>query len=162
MALTGASSAPVLRNAEYIGKLAKDKLWEYRIVVIPKINQGEIQPLTEFIASIDPTLPVCFLAFRPNFALENHAGADLRIMDECVEIAAQAGLQNAYWSGHAGIAGKIEKIGVEMEPHYRLKETQMAGSYAHYAGCQTHPRNCCNCTSNQTCNLKKYIPGRST
>jgi hypothetical protein len=94
--------------------------------------------------------------------LENHVGADLRLMDECVEIAAQAGLQNAYWSGHAGIAGKIEKIGVEIELNYRLKETQLAGSYAHYAGCRTHPRNCCSCSSNQTCNLKKYIPGRST
>ncbi len=161
-ALTGTPGAPVLRNAEHIGKHAKDKLWEYRIVVIPKINQGEIPFLSEFIASIDPGLPVCFLAFRPNFALENHVGAHLRLMDECVEIAVQAGLQNVYWSGHAGIAGKIDQINVEMEQNYRLKETRIAGSYAHYAGCQTHPRNCCNCASNQTCNLKKYIPGRST
>jgi pyruvate formate lyase activating enzyme len=162
MALTGASSAPVLRNAEYIGKLARDKLWEYRIVVIPKINQGEISFFSEFIASIDPGLPVCFLAFRPNFALENHVGADLRLMDKCVEIAAQAGLQNVYWSGHAGIAGKIDHINVDMQKHYRLKESQMAGTYADHAGCLMHPRNCCDCTSNQTCNLKKYIPGRST
>jgi pyruvate formate lyase activating enzyme len=162
MALTGASSAPVLRNAEYIGKLARDKLWEYRIVVIPKINQGEISFFSEFIASIDPELPVCFLAFRPNFALESHVGADLRLMDKCVEIAAQAGLQNVYWSGHAGIAGKIDHINVDMQKHYRLKESQMAGTYADHAGCLMHPRNCCDCTSNQTCNLKKYIPGRST
>jgi pyruvate formate lyase activating enzyme len=162
MALTGASSAPVLRNAEYIGKLARDKLWEYRIVVIPKINQGEISFFSEFIASIDPELPVCFLAFRPNFALENHVGAPVGLMDECVEIAAQAGLQNVYWSGHAGIAGKIDHINVDMQKHYRLKESQMAGTYADDAGCLTHPRNCCDCTSNQTCNLKKYIPGRST
>lgn len=162
LALTGASCAPVLRNAEYIGKHAKDKLWEYRIVVIPKINEDEIQPLTEFIASIDPTLPVCFLAFRPNFALENHAGADLELMDRCVEIATRCGLQNAYWFGHTGIAGKIDNIGVEIERHYRLKEAQLAGTYAHYGGCQKLPRNCCNCSSNQTCKLKKYIPRRST
>jgi pyruvate formate lyase activating enzyme len=162
LALTGASCAPVLRNAEYIGKHAKDKLWEYRIVVIPKINESEIQPLAEFIASIDPTLPVCFLAFRPNFVLENHAGTDLELMDRCVEIATQCGLQNAYWSGYTGIAGKIENIGVEIEKRYRLKEAQMAGASAYYAGCQTHPRNCCNCSSNQACKLKKYIPTRST
>ena len=28
LALTGASSRPVLRNAEYIGRHAKDRLWE--------------------------------------------------------------------------------------------------------------------------------------
>jgi pyruvate-formate lyase-activating enzyme len=40
-----------------------------------EINEQDIKPLTEFIAGIDSSLPVCFLAFRPNFALENHPGA---------------------------------------------------------------------------------------
>jgi pyruvate formate lyase activating enzyme len=53
LALTGASSAPVLRNAEYIDHFARDKLWEYRILVIPKINGEEIDPLCSFIADID-------------------------------------------------------------------------------------------------------------
>jgi pyruvate formate lyase activating enzyme len=110
LALTGAYAKPVLKNAEFIARHAKNKLWEYRIVVIPKINALEIQPLTEFIASIDPTLPVCFLAFRPNFVFENHPGATLRRMDRCVEIAEQSGLKNVYWSGHAGISGKILDI----------------------------------------------------
>ncbi len=162
LALTGAHSAPVLRNAEFVGKYAKDKLWEYRIVVIPEVNEGEIQPLTDFIASIDLSLPVCFLAFRPNFILENHAGADLRIMDRCVDIATQAGLVNAYWSGHAGIAGKKKKIDGQIEKRYRLKEAQVAGTYAYFAGCPTHPRNCRNCASNQTCEIKKYTPAKST
>ena len=42
LALTGVSSGPVLRNAKYIGKYAKGKLWEYRILVIPKLNENEI------------------------------------------------------------------------------------------------------------------------
>ena len=71
-ALTGAPSEPVLRNAEYIAKHARDKLWEYRILVVPGIvDVEEIQAICEFIASMDPTLPVCFLVFRPNLCWIN-------------------------------------------------------------------------------------------
>ena len=162
LALTGAYAKPVLKNAEFIARHAKNKLWEYRIVVIPKINALEIQPLTEFIASIDPTLPVCFLAFRPNFVFENHPGATLRRMDRCVEIAEQSGLKNVYWSGHAGILGKILDIDFEMKQSYRSNEAQLTGSYAKDAGCRTHPRNCSMCLSNLECKLKRYTPQKST
>lgn len=63
LALTGAFSNPVSRNAEYLGRYVKEKLWEYRIVVIPGINENEMKPLTEFIADIDSTLPVWFCNF---------------------------------------------------------------------------------------------------
>ena len=162
LALTGAYAAPVLRNAEIIARHARHKLWEYRIVVIPKINEDEIQPLSEFIVSIDPYLPVRFLAFRPNFALQNHPGAMLTLMDRCVEIAKQSGLKNAYWSGYAGISGKIIDIDVEMKKRYRSKQAQLAGSHAQEAGCQTHPRSCSTCPVNLKCNLKGYIPHKST
>jgi len=162
LALTGASAAPVLRNAEFIARHAKDKLWEYRVVAIPKINEDEIQPLAEFIAAIDPTLPVCFLAFRPNFVLENYPGATRSLMERCDEIAEQCGLKNAYWSGHPDISGKIVEIDFEMKQSYRSKEAKMAGSYAQNAGCRTHPRNCRMCPLNLECKLKRYIPQRST
>ena len=54
-------------NYKYIGCFAKDKLWEYRVLVIPKINEEEIEPLCCFISDIDADLPVRFLAFRPNY-----------------------------------------------------------------------------------------------
>ena len=157
-AITGAFSKPVLRNAEYIGRHAKDKLWEYRILVIPKINEDEIRQLTEFIADIDPSLPVCFLAFRPNFVLENHPGADRRLMDWCVGIAKDSGLENAYWSGHTGLPGTVLEIESEVGKRYGLKDAKLAGSYAFGAGCRTHPRGCSTCVVNQTCEIKRYIP----
>ena len=98
LALTGASSKPVLRNAEYIGRFAKEKLWEFRILVIPEINETKIKPLCSFIADIDVDLPVCFLAFRPNYVLEHHPGAPAELMEYCVAIAQQSGLKNVKWS----------------------------------------------------------------
>ncbi|UCF83355.1 MAG: radical SAM protein [Desulfobacteraceae bacterium] len=157
-ALTGAFSKPVLRNAEYIGKYEKEKLWEYRILVIPKINEDEIRQLTEFIADIDPSLPLCFLAFRPNFVLENHPGADTRLMDWCVSIAKDSGLENAYWSGHTGLPGTVLHIEKEVGKRYGSKDAKLAGSYAFGAGCRTHPRGCSTCFVNQTCEIKRYSP----
>jgi pyruvate formate lyase activating enzyme len=160
LALTGTSSKPVLRNAEYIGRYARDRLWEYRVVVIPEITEGEIKPLTEFIANIDPSLTVCFLAFRPNFVLENHPGAKKRLMQSCVQIAKDSGLKNVYWSGHPNIPGRSTNLESKTRDDYSLHGAQVAGSYALSAGCQTHPRGCSRCMLNQTCQIKAYIPKR--
>lgn len=67
--------------------MPRGKLCEYRILVIPGINEEEIKALAEFMADIDSALAVCFFAFRPNFILENHSGEDLILMDKCVAIA---------------------------------------------------------------------------
>jgi pyruvate formate lyase activating enzyme len=162
LALTGVSSKPVLRNAEYIGKHAKGKLWEYRILVIPRINETEIRPLTEFIANVDPSLPVCFLAFRPNFALENHPGASRHLMEQCVAIARDAGLENASWSGHTDLPGEVADRSSEMGARYQSEDARLAGTYALHAGCNTHPRGCAACHSNQACQIKTYIPKIAT
>lgn len=162
LALTGTSSVPILRNAEYIGKYARDRLWEYRIVVIPKINESEIKPLTEFIASIDPSLPVSFLAFRPNFVLEFHPGADRQLMERCVDIAWLSGLKNVYWSGYTDISGKVADVKNDPKQTYLSDEARLSGSYALYGGCQAHLRDCKACRFNQECQVKKYIPRLST
>jgi pyruvate formate lyase activating enzyme len=158
LALTGVSRGPVLRNAASIAKYAKEKLWEYRIVVIPKINEAEVRPLVEFIADIDSSLPVCFLAFRPNFCLESHPGASRHLMDTCVDIAQSAGLTKAYWAGHTGIPGKILETDTEREGLHTSNGARRASAYAHYAGCTSQSRNCLDCVDHQRCRLKQYIP----
>ena len=156
LALTGASSEPVLRNAKYIGRFAKDKLREYRILVIPKINEDEIEPLCCFIADIDADLPVCFLAFRPNYVLEHHPGAASKLMDRCVDIAQKSGLKNAYWSGQTGIYGAVSAPQEKVVSAYQMDGARLAGAYA--AGCRTHARHCTNCSSHQACPVKSYVP----
>jgi len=158
LALTGTTSGPALRNAEYIGKNARAKLWEYRIVVIPKVNEEEIRPLVEFIAEIDPSLPVCFLAFRPNFVLESHPGPSPWLMDKCVHIARETGLTGAYWCGHPSISGTVTAIDTRVRGLYGSEAAELAASYALRAGCHSHPRECLACTSNQACKVKRYIP----
>jgi pyruvate formate lyase activating enzyme len=160
LALTGGSAVPVLRNAEHIAKYAKEKLWEYRILVIPKINEDEIEPITGFLADIDSSLPVCFLAFRPNFVLEHHPGASTGLMKKCVSIAKAAGLKHAYWAGYTDIPGVLRDLESGMENSYGSEGARMAGSYALAAGCETLPRGCATCSANQSCAIKQYLPAR--
>lgn len=160
--LTGASSDPVLRNAEFIGRSARDQLWEYRILVIPRINEEEIVSLAKFIAAIDSSLPVCFLAFRPNFALASHLGASRPLIDRCVETAMRSGLENVYWSGHTGIPGTVLDSQDPVSSGYGSKGSQLAATYAWAAGCRTWSRDCSNCRSSQECKVKRFVPERVT
>jgi pyruvate formate lyase activating enzyme len=157
-ALTGAPVAPVLRNARIIGTTAKDQLWEFRILVIPGINETDIRPLCQFIAGMDTCLPVCFLCFRPNFVLEHHPGAASELMERCVKIASDCGLENVHWSGFPGLPGESKPICDEVQAHYGNENARLAASYAHAAGCTTHPRDCGACPQNQNCALKSYRP----
>ena len=90
-AITGAPAGPVLRNAEIVARTAKEKIWEYRIVAIPEVNEEDIEPLCRFLASISEELPVAFLAFRPNFVFDEHPGATTELMNKCLELSKDAG-----------------------------------------------------------------------
>jgi len=151
--LTGAPVESVLKNAEYIGKKAKEKIWEFRIMVIPKIHKKEIQSLCEFIAGIDTALPVCFLAFRPNFVMASHSGATFELMEYCIETARKTGIENVHWSGTVDIEGENQ----------RFDGIDLAQSYAEMGGCiQKHSRNCKTCVNIDKCRIKKHVPSRST
>lgn len=144
-ALTGAPVDPVLRNAEYVAKNAKDKLWEFRYLLIPGINEDDVRPLAEFLADIDEEVPLNFLAFRPNFVLEDHRGAARKEMESAVKTAESAGLKDVSWSGRCGIPGKDIEYGDDA-----------ANKIAENVGCVAHPRDCGGCSINNNCPIKKY------
>lgn len=158
-ALTGAPVEPVLRNAEYIAENAKETLWEFRVLVIPQLNETEIRPIAEFLGRIDEELPLNFLAFRPNFALEDHPGASTELMEKAVETAKEAGLKNVSWSGRPDIPGTPLEGRAE---EYEREGAKLAGNYAKRLGCTTHPRDCGSCPYQQRCPIKKYRAKRQT
>jgi pyruvate formate lyase activating enzyme len=157
-AMTGAPAAPVLRNAAIMAR-NKDRLWEFRILVVPGVNEDEVRPLCEFLAGIDPSVPVCFLAFRPNFVLEDHPGATTGVMDRAVSEAKRGGLERAYWSGRAGLPGEVT---AERHHAYDRPGAQVAGAYAAALGCTTHPRDCLECSRTHSCPVKGHVPRRRT
>lgn len=160
-AITGAPVEPVLRNAEIVAKTARGKLWEYRIVVIPEVNEEDIHFICRFLASFSKDLPVAFLAFRPNFVLDEHPGASRELMRRCVEQAKTVGLRNVASAGVTDIRGKIGVVSDKVAEPYNRKGARIAASYARSKGCTTHPRDCSGCSSMNMCPIKRYIPQRS-
>ena len=160
-AITGAPVEPVLRNAEIVAKTALEKLWEFRIVAIPEVNEEDIDPLCRLLASISRDLPVCFLSFRPNYVLDEHRGASRELMQSCLEKAKSAGLKRVSYAGVTGITGKEGGSSKKVEDFYERQGARIAASYALLKGCPTHPRDCGACPSMSNCPLKRYIPFRN-
>ncbi len=156
--MTGAPAAPVLRNAVTMAAHA-ERLWEFRVLVVPGINEGEMEPLCRFIAELGRDLPVAFLAFRPNFVLEGHAGASTSLMQRAVAIARDCGLRRAQWHGRADLPGVVA---AEPQPGYVSAGGQLAGGYAASIGCRTHPRDCGGCALCHECPIKRHRPRRRT
>jgi len=157
-AITGAPVEPVLRNARIVAEEAKDRLWEFRITVIPQVNEEDIGPLCHFLAEISPDPSVCFLAFRPNYIMEEHPGATMELMQRCVDFAKEAGLRNVTWSGVTDLPGTTCSLRPEVEKTYERSGARMAASYALTSGCPTHLRDCGACPCNNRCPVKAYIP----
>jgi len=145
-AMTGAPSGPVLANARRMAR-HPEKLWEFRVLVVPGFNTGEIPGICSFIAGLNPDLPVCFLAFRPNFYLEELRGATVQEMEEAVRTARECGLRNVTWSGRPGIPGKPPR------PH-------MAATVD--LPCPQRPRTCGGCPLLPSCPISLYHPSRTT
>ncbi|MFX0206672.1 MAG: radical SAM protein [Candidatus Hodarchaeota archaeon] len=163
--LTGADNEPVLRNIEVLAKTAPEKLWEFRIVPIPKIiDHKEIQGVCQFIADFSPDLPVSFLAFRPNFVLDSFSGASSRFIDKMVDIAHKCGLKKVTGVGFPNIPGVLP-TSVNTFPYrgkYSQKQARLAGEAVFNVGCRTHLRHCGNCGKKLSCPLRSYIPVRTT
>ncbi len=155
-ALTGAPVEPVLRNARILVERAPEKLWEFRILVIPGISESEIPPLMRFLASLDRKVPVCFLAFRPNFVLQDHPGAPKALLDWCVDQAFKAGLVRVTWSGLADLPGEGISCDSKYDESYELPQAKLAATYAGRLGCPTHPRDCGSCSRKQSCPIKRF------
>jgi len=146
--LTGAPVKPVLKNAKKVAEEAKEKLWEFRYLLIPGVND-DVELLARFLSDIDETLPLNFLSFRPNFVMEDYPGVKEEDMIEAVKIAKRTGLQNVSWSGRTDLPGKVD-----------MKEersgAQIAGDMAEEIGCINRPRDCASCENVFSCPVKNY------
>jgi pyruvate formate lyase activating enzyme len=151
-AVTGAPVEPVLKNAELLMKKARTKIRVIRTVVIPEINDRDVENIAEFIASIDPTVSYRIVGFRPNFLLYYHPGPTEKMMENLTRKAKAKGLQDVSWSGYYPKAisplirrktnGNVNKIS---------RSAKNAYSYLSLSGCSAVQRNCGKCPYRQNC-----------
>ncbi len=152
-AVTGAPVEPVLRNAEYLIKNGRSKIRAFRTIVIPGINDDEIEDIAEFIASIDPTVPLRIIPFRPNYILYYHPGPTRERMEEIGRaVSARSGLENVWWGGYY----PVESARRAVETAQSLEGMQHRGAklalaYSRLAGCISTTRNCGECPLRANC-----------
>lgn len=142
--LTGAPVNPVLRNASYVVEHALEKVYEFRVVVVPGFLDEAVQ-IAAFLAGLSEDAPVCYLAFRPNFVLDEARGITMPELEYVVQAAKRYGLKQVEWAGLPGIPG--DKEGKEFQ------------NLAAKAGCTRAKNRLCRCTQ---CHLVEYTPKRRT
>ncbi len=141
--LTGAPVTPVLRNVEYTIEHALNKVYEFRVVVLPGLLEEAVN-IAAFLADLSEDAPLCYLAFRPNFVLDTSRGITLSELDTVTEAAKGYGLKTVNWAGLPNIPGD-KKIDFQ--------------ELAAKAGCKKVKNRVCTCTE---CALKMYNPQRRT
>jgi pyruvate-formate lyase-activating enzyme len=150
-ALTGAEVEPVIRNLEHIVQRAPEKLWEVRVLVIPHLHDRDIEGLCNFLAGLDENLPLNFLAFRPNFVMNEHSWTSRKFMEQCILTAKKAGMRNTSWSGRTVEKSRSSSKQTDKPPSIAAMD------YAHSAGCiQTEKRSCGSCSSVNKCSVKRF------
>ena len=137
--LTGAPSAPVLRNAKVLATSARESIRVFRTVVIPGITDRQVLKIAAFIADVDPTIPYRLIGFRPNFILYYHPGPGRALMNDLTEQCKEIGLTDVAWSGY---------YPTEMPGG---SETEIAMQYLRRAGCPKYPRSCGECELRDQC-----------
>ncbi|MHC1626104.1 MAG: radical SAM protein [Methanoculleaceae archaeon] len=168
-AVTGAPVDPVLRNAGFLARHARDQIRVFRTVVIPGITDGEIPAIARFIASLDETIPYRLIGFRPNNVLYYHPGPSRRMMESLTEACRKEGLLDVEWSGYYPTA-TVEEIGNLagrlLDRYGGRREAAVGGAYAARLGCPTHPRDCGGCPLRDRCPAvlrepwRPYRPGK--
>jgi pyruvate formate lyase activating enzyme len=158
-AITGAPIKPVLRNIEYLIRNGRDKIRVIRTVVIPGINDNEIEKIAEFIASIDESIPYRIIGYRPNFILYYHPGPSRKLMEELTEKAKKKGLKNVDWSAYYPIEihEKILEISRKID-WCEKEEAKIAYAYLSLAGCIKKIRDCGSCELKNSCPAMLWRP----
>ena len=157
--LTGAPVEPVLKNAQYLIKNGRDKVRVIRTVVIPGINDIEVENIAKFIADLDPSIPYRLIGFRPNFMLYFHPGPSKQLMKELAEKAKKEGLENVSWSAY--YPSEVPRRVIELSKKIdwcEKEQTKLASAYLTLAGCAMQPRNCGRCGLRDSCPAMLWQP----
>jgi len=98
LALSGISNKKTYQNFEKLGKFHKKRpnppfLRASTLLVPHYITEDEIRSISEFIASVDKTIPYSLLAFYPHYLMSDIGFTSGRFAKKCYRIAKKAGLK---------------------------------------------------------------------
>ncbi|MGQ9586445.1 MAG: radical SAM protein [Anaerolineae bacterium] len=100
-ALTGVSSRQTLQNFTRLGKRARERpepppVVASTLLVPGYVDAQEVRRLAEFIAGVDPEIPLSLLGFHPNFFMPDLPCTSVRHAQEAEAAAREAGLRRVH------------------------------------------------------------------
>lgn len=116
-ALTGALNSQTLANfsrvAEFFGERPEVPLLVASVLLVPGyVDAEEVRPIAEFVASLNPEIPMSLLAFYPNCLMDDLPCTSWAHMERCVSAAKEAGVKTVHignrhllWPGDYGEEG---------------------------------------------------------
>ncbi|MFW5919369.1 MAG: AmmeMemoRadiSam system radical SAM enzyme [Halanaeroarchaeum sp.] len=92
----GSRLEPTLRGAEYL--LERDVHVELTYLTIPDLNDepAEIRDFAEWAANLDPSIPVHFTRFHPDYEMRDRPSTPLETLQLAHDIATDVGLEYVY------------------------------------------------------------------
>ncbi len=100
-ALTGAPNARTLENFAWVAGRFPARpevpLLVASILLVPgHVDVEEVRPLAQFIADLNPQIPLSLLAFHPNCLMDDLPCTSLAHMERCLRVAKEAGLTRVH------------------------------------------------------------------
>lgn len=97
-ALTGRDNRLVIENVKKIAKFIKERpevpLLTISLLLVPGyVDEYEIEGVCKFVAELNPEIPITFLAFHPDYLMDDLPPTSKRHMDNACKIAKQYGLK---------------------------------------------------------------------
>lgn len=97
--LTGSTNESILENFQIVSKRIKERpipplLIASTLLVPGYIDENEIRNISRFIASLNPDIPYCLLAFYPHFYMSDMPLTKRELAFQCLRIAKDEGLNN--------------------------------------------------------------------
>ncbi|MFP4530293.1 MAG: AmmeMemoRadiSam system radical SAM enzyme [Halodesulfurarchaeum sp.] len=92
----GSQLQPTLDSVERVAE--RDIHLEVTSLVIPDLNddRAELQEFVEWVAGIDPTIPVHFSRFHPDHEMRDRPPTPLETLESAHDVAVEAGLEYVY------------------------------------------------------------------
>ncbi|MFB6133181.1 MAG: AmmeMemoRadiSam system radical SAM enzyme [Halanaeroarchaeum sp.] len=92
----GSRLEPTLRGAEYL--LERDVHVELTYLTIPDLNddEGEIRDFAEWADGLDPSIPVHFTRFHPDYEMTDRPSTPIETLEMAHDVARDVGLEYVY------------------------------------------------------------------
>ncbi len=97
-ALTGGEIEPVIRSIKYVAQFMRERpevpILTVSLLLVPGyVDEVEIEGFVKFVSELNPEIPVSFLAFHPDYLMDDLPPTSRRHMEYACKVAREHGIK---------------------------------------------------------------------